>query len=117
LWALIFWFQLTNVYNLQGELEHRSPKSRYTRTSHKDFVKQLTQIERRQVRLRAIRARNQDAGIPLHEDVSATPEMHHAFGKSQKLSENIPLFLQKHAGDPSIKAWIMFVCRMLMLIM
>jgi len=37
----------TELY-YQGELEHRSAKSRYTRTSRKHFVKQLMQIEHRQ---------------------------------------------------------------------
>ena len=90
-------------YYLQGELEHRSPKSRYRRTSRKGFVKQLTEIERREARLRSIRARNQNAGKPPSEEVAATPDMHHAIGISQNLSENIPHFLQRHAGDPSIK--------------
>ncbi|KJA26291.1 hypothetical protein HYPSUDRAFT_133110, partial [Hypholoma sublateritium FD-334 SS-4] len=34
------------------ELEHRSPKSRYLRTSRKDFESQLSRIERRQARIR-----------------------------------------------------------------
>jgi hypothetical protein len=87
----------------QGELEHRSPKARYKRTSRKSFAKQLTQIERRQARLRHLRARHQKAGTPPREEVAATPDMHHVIGKSQNYPENIPLFLQKHAGDPAIK--------------
>lgn len=55
------------------------------------------------------------AGMPLSEDVAATPDMHHAIGKSQKLSESIPIFLQRHAGDPSIKVKVSFVCRKLCL--
>src|ERR1700683_2723637 len=48
----------------QGELEHRLPKSRYTRTNRKCFMKQLTRIERRQARIRTIRAQQNQAGIP-----------------------------------------------------
>ena len=40
---------------VQSELEHRIPKSRYKRTSRKKFIKQLTEIEWRQARLRRIR--------------------------------------------------------------
>ena len=87
----------------QGELEHRSPKSRYTRTSRKRFLKQLTQIERRQARLRAIRARHRTAGRPENEEVEIKPEAHHVIGKSQNFPENIPLFLQKFTGDAAVK--------------
>ncbi len=37
------------------ELEHRSPKSRYLRTSRKGFETQLGSIERRLARIRRIR--------------------------------------------------------------
>ena len=39
------------------ELEHRSSKSRYRRTSRKEFERQLSQVERRQARIRRIRQR------------------------------------------------------------
>jgi hypothetical protein len=84
-------------------LEHRSPKARYTRTSRKQFIKQLTQIERRQARLRAIRARHKKAGIPQCEEVEICPEAHHVIGVSQNYPVNIPLFLHKFAGDPAVK--------------
>jgi len=108
--AFIFQFhlQLVNMYHWQGELEHRSPKSRFKRTSRKHFVRQLTQIERRQARLRHIRIQNQGTGTPLHEEVAVAPDMHHAIGISQNLSENIPRFLERHAGDPSIKVGVFF---------
>ena len=35
-----------SIFCFQGELEHRSPKSRFIRTNRKQFVKQLTCIER-----------------------------------------------------------------------
>jgi hypothetical protein len=34
------------------------------------------------------------------------PDGHHVVGKSQNFPENIPLFLQKNAGDPAIKVTI-----------
>jgi hypothetical protein len=48
----IFLFSFQLIFYLKGELEHRSPKARYTRTSRKGFIKQMTQIERRQARIR-----------------------------------------------------------------
>ncbi|KJA27429.1 hypothetical protein HYPSUDRAFT_130944 [Hypholoma sublateritium FD-334 SS-4] len=44
------------------ELEHRSPKSRYRRTSRKHFERQLGNIERRQARIRRIRQKMNDSG-------------------------------------------------------
>jgi hypothetical protein len=92
----------------QGELEHRSPKAWYTRTSRKHFIKQLTKIERRRARLRRIRARHQTAGKLRDEEVPITPEAHHTIGKSQNYPENIPLFLQKYVGDPAVKVKVIF---------
>jgi hypothetical protein len=66
-------------------------------------MKQLTRIERRQARIRAIRARQNQAGIPPNEEVDIKPEAHHVIGKSQNSPENVPLFLQKFAGDPAVK--------------
>ena len=88
---------------LQGELEHRSPKARFSRTNHKHFIKQLTQIERRQARLRRIRARHKEAGRPTHEEVPISLNAHHVIGKSQNYPEHIPSFLQNNASDPAVK--------------
>ena len=63
----------------------------------------MTKIERRQARLRCIRARYQKAGRPLDENIATSPEAHHVIGVSQNLPENIPTFLQKHRGDPAIR--------------
>jgi hypothetical protein len=87
---------------LQGELEHRSAKSRYARTSRKGFTHQLAQIERRQARIRRIRDRHKTANQPDAEIPPGMPNVHHVIGKSQNQPESIPTFLQKHAGDPAI---------------
>jgi hypothetical protein len=63
----------------------------------------MTQIERRQNRIRRIRAQHPKDGKTAQEDVPNTPEVHHIIGKSQNHPENIPLFLQKYAGDPAVK--------------
>jgi hypothetical protein len=64
---------------------------------------QLARIERREARLRRLRAKlNQDS--PTHaEPVANTPQQHHHIGSSQKLYEHIGTFLQKFSGDPAVK--------------
>jgi hypothetical protein len=87
--------------NVQGELEHRTPKSRYRRTDRKLFVRQLAQIERREARLRRIRARLSNR--TQCERVPGKMDQHHHIGVSQNQYEHIGTFLQKNARDPAIK--------------
>lgn len=84
----------------QGELEHRTPKERYTRTDKKIFVGQLARVERREVRLHRIRAK-----LPRQqrEWTPNTPEQHHHIAVSQNNYEHIGTFLQKHEADPAVK--------------
>jgi hypothetical protein len=63
----------------------------------------MTQIERRQARIRRICKRLQNTGNFLTEDIARTAEGHHNIGKSQNFPENIYSFLQKNNGDPAIK--------------
>jgi hypothetical protein len=84
----------------QGELEHRSPKARYRRTDRRSFIKQLTQIERRQARIRRIK---QKCRQNRNERVANTPEAHHHIGRSENQFEHIGTFLNAHAGDPAVK--------------
>ncbi|TEB38585.1 hypothetical protein FA13DRAFT_1784905 [Coprinellus micaceus] len=51
-----------------GELCHRLPKSWYPRTDRKDYKRQISQIERRQSRLSAIRGNLQSLGSPATGD-------------------------------------------------
>jgi hypothetical protein len=88
---------------LQGELEHRSPKARFSRTDKKSFIKQMAQIERRQARLRRIRRQLPTHMIKQREPVVKSPEEHHHIGFSQNNHEHIGTFLQKHTGDPAIQ--------------
>ena len=67
------------------------------------FVKQLARIERRQARLRRIRAKISKESRVHEEVVENTPEQHHHIGVSQKHYEHIGTFLQKNLGDPAIK--------------
>lgn len=88
----------------QGELEHRTPKGRYSRTDRRAFVRQLTQIERREARLRRIQQRqpHQVPRADVHEVVS-NPQLHNHIGQSEKLYDGMGQYLRNHAGDPAIK--------------
>jgi hypothetical protein len=87
------------------ELEHRKPKARYKRTAKKQpFIKQLARIERREARLRRIRAKlSKEGSGNTIEAVGNTPQEHHHIGVSQNQFEHLGTFLRDHSGDPSIK--------------
>ncbi|KAG2090034.1 uncharacterized protein F5147DRAFT_586925 [Suillus discolor] len=85
-----------------GELEHRSPKSRYSWTDCRSFVKQLTWVECRQARIRRI-----GHNIDHHPDVeiseiARSPLAHHHIGLTQKHVVHIGSYLIDHQGDPAI---------------
>jgi hypothetical protein len=61
---------------------------------------QLTRIERREARLRRIRAKFVKS---QSEPIEKTPQEHHHIGVSQKYYEHIGTFLTKNAGDPAIR--------------
>jgi hypothetical protein len=63
----------------------------------------MTQIERRQVRIRRIRAQHRKNGNYVNEDIARSPKAHHHIGKSQNFPENIYSFVQKNRDDPAIK--------------
>jgi hypothetical protein len=87
----------------QGELQHRTSKARYARTSRKNFIKQMTNIERRQTRIRRLKERLAKSDAAPDFDIAHTPDMHHHIGKSQNDPEHIGLFVHRHAGDPAVK--------------
>ena len=87
------------------ELEHRTVKSRYKRTSRKGYLKQLTQIERREFRLRRIRRKfNETRKLTLKPD--KRPESsacRYHIGKTQNNPINLGSFLQENRHDPAVK--------------
>lgn len=91
---------------LQGELEHRSPKARYRRTDRKDFIRQLTQIERRQACLCQIKQQTSKIKLPTNphqpREMAASPEQHHHIGKNENMYEELGGFLRKHQNDPAV---------------
>ena len=82
----------------QGEREHRVPKTRYLRTDRKEFTRQLTQIERRESRLRKLK----DQVAPASEVVPSALQVHHNIGKSEAKFEHIGTFLRTNIGDPAV---------------
>ncbi|KAF7974005.1 hypothetical protein HWV62_13627 [Athelia sp. TMB] len=89
----------------KGELEHRTSKARYLRTSRKGYLRQLAQIERRQARIRAIRAAidEERAKLLLQEPVPKDPQKHHSIGNSENVYEDIGKLLSTGSGDPALK--------------
>ena len=104
--ALFSWMALEQTPLWQGELEHRNPKSRYSRTSCKCFITQLTQIEHRQAHVHHICRNQETCGKLKREHAAHHPEAHYVMGKSQNHPEIIPLFLNKNSGDPAVKVLV-----------
>lgn len=75
-------------------------------------MEQISRIERRQQRLRRLRARFQTSTSlkPTLENSSLeaahTPETRYQIGKSQNEYDLIGTFLSKHSGDPAIQVKI-----------
>jgi hypothetical protein len=67
----------------------------------------MTQIERRQARLKKIEAKishnSQPSTITDDETISGPPEAHHIIGKTQNIHEGIGQFFQRNRGDPAFK--------------
>ncbi|KAF8151198.1 hypothetical protein BJ912DRAFT_869512 [Pholiota molesta] len=92
------------------ELEHRSPKSRYLRTSRKNFEKQLTQIERRQARIRRIRQKFNEADkvqtVLKHEKGPESSACDYHIGKTQNHPFNLDVFARESRYDPAAKDFV-----------
>ncbi|KAF8956820.1 hypothetical protein BDZ97DRAFT_1763402 [Flammula alnicola] len=89
------------------ELDHRSPKSRYLRTSRKNFEKQLGSIERRQARIRRIRQRLNKSGriqeTLLHEKGPESPTSDYHIGKTQNHPLDLGVIARETSHDPAAK--------------
>ena len=86
---------------MQGELEHRTSKIRFTRTSRKAYVPQLASIERRQARIRRIHMRR--SALNLTDPILNRTEDHHLIGQSQNFPEDLTRFTQTNLGDPAVE--------------
>lgn len=93
----------------QGEQEHRVGKNRFTRTSGKNFIPQLAQIERRETHIRAIHTRTIGNTNVTADPITNTPECHHHIGVSQNHPEDIMTFVHKNRDDLATKVGIDFL--------
>lgn len=78
-------------------------KARFLRTSRKDFIRQLTQIERRQERIRRIRERVDGVHHTLQEPIPRDPMKHYQVGKSQNHPVDVANFSRQNSNDPAVK--------------
>ena len=69
------------------------------------FIKQLTQIERRQIRLQRLKRKYSLSPNFAKDKVEKSAEEHHHIGKSESHYEDIGSFLRLHAGDPAAKVF------------
>lgn len=92
------------------ELEHRSPKSRYLRTSRKDFEKQLGSIERRQARIRRIRQKlssKTEATFVYEKGPESSASAYHV-GKTQNHPLDLGVLYRDNHHDPAVKVFHQF---------
>lgn len=96
----------------QTELEHRSPKSRYRRTSRKNFEKQLCRIERRQARICQIRQKLKDRQktqeVFDHEKGPKTTTHDYHIGNTQNHPIDLGILAGENCHDPAAKVFLSF---------
>ncbi len=89
------------------ELEHKSPKLRYRRTSRKDFEKELGSIERRQARIRRIRqkldSQKKTQNVLTHEKRPKLLDCDYHIGKTQDHPLDLKSLVQEKRHDPAAK--------------
>lgn len=88
---------------IQSELEHRVTKAAFARTNRKEYVKQVARIERRQARIRRIKAKQRESKEPDLEKVASSPESSYVVGKSQDLPIDLVPFSERYSRDPALK--------------
>lgn len=95
---------------LQMELEHKSPKARYRRTSRKCFEKQLGNIERRQARIRRIRQRLNSStkihDVLTHEKGLESSTSSYHIGNTQNHPVNLEAIARQAEDDYAAKVFI-----------
>jgi hypothetical protein len=69
-------------------------------------VKQVTRIDRRQARIRRIKAKNIANPEVDNEKVAFTPNSQYVIGKSQDLPLDLIVFVQRYSGDPALKVCV-----------
>ncbi|KIJ10944.1 hypothetical protein PAXINDRAFT_157475 [Paxillus involutus ATCC 200175] len=98
-------YSTTDSFSTQsGELEHRTSKSRFTRTSHQKYTIQLVSIKRRQECIRRICTKLN--APPSNEVVLKEPACHHNVGISKNNPEELMSFMQHNSDDPAVNEFV-----------
>jgi hypothetical protein len=65
----------------------------------------MTQVERREARIRRIRTRTLDKGekSAIYEHVAQKPDAHHCIGQSEDSYEHMGLYVTERDGEPAVK--------------
>jgi hypothetical protein len=96
---------LLTIGEHQSELEHRTSKARYLRTTGRSIPKELSKIERRERRIRMIREKmhRSVSQTEQEEDIDNSLRAQYNMGKTQNSPVHVPTFLQKNDGDPAVR--------------
>ena len=91
----------------QGELEHRMAKGCYPHTDEREFIKQMTHIERWETRIRCIHTQTftEHSNYTSYEAAMPTPEVHAHIGTSKAFPEHVGCFVMGHSGDPAVNVY------------
>ncbi len=100
--SILLFFSILSDVIPQCELEHRTSKSRYSRTNGKNFIRQISDIERRHAHIRAIRNKISSKHIPT-DPVDGDVRTRYNIGLTQNCPISIGAFLRSNAGDPALK--------------
>jgi len=110
--SLSLWKEQFQPDASKGEVSHRNPKTSFTCTSKQNYVKQLAQIERRQMRIHRIQQRLQRSQVSngflanTSDSINTGSTLladHYKIGKSQNHPVDLTEFLRNNAGDPAIQ--------------
>ncbi|KAF8835853.1 hypothetical protein BDN67DRAFT_992306 [Paxillus ammoniavirescens] len=105
--AQIKQYRTTDSYSTQpGELEHRTSKSRFKRTSCNAYVPQLASIEHRQACIRRILVCTQRNALTKYDPAPNILAQHYVIGKSQNFPEDLTRFVQSTLEDLAAKDFL-----------
>lgn len=93
------------TFYMQGELEHRTSKAQFTRTSWKGYVAQMASIERQQAHIHRIH--RQCDVLHIADPVPNEPYKHHVISQSQNFPQELTRFVQTNLADPTTKVCLL----------
>ena len=87
----------------QGELQHWVGKARYTCTSRKSYIVQLTRIECYQAHICWISMCCSTSAPTQLKEMPNSPDEHHHIGRAQNHPEDLTTFVQRNSDDPATR--------------